>query len=100
MASREEIQRRIDIMQGYLDGEEIETLVADKWVDLNDVISPSIGPKFGFDEDQEYYRIKPKPREIWVTHTESGEVIEARVREFVCIPNRAVIKYREVIEDE
>ena len=92
MSSREEIQHRVDVMQAWLDGEEIETLVGCCWANLGDYLTPD-GPMFDFCDGE--YRIKLKPRELWIY---SQNTLFAVFDEDDIKPHDAV-KYREVLEE-
>jgi len=97
MTDKTEIQRRIDVMQAYLDGAEVQIWVEDwrKWVVLED------DANFTWHVDD--YRIKPKePREIWVhlspTHI-TGDQAYVLTKPPMNPAYSHYIKFKEVIED-
>ena len=98
MATREEINRRIEIMQAYVDGKEIQRRYTykDKWLDAPD-------PKFNWSMSN--YRIKPEPREIWVVEDKVKRVaygvhFSEKEAESYAAEEDIVSHYREVLDDE
>lgn len=90
MATKQEIIGRIEIMQAWVDGEEVEYEDQDaQWCEMpyKDVA------EFVFDRAN--YRIKPKPREVWIRN---GGLFYSK-GEADKYGDNAVL-YREVIEDE
>ena len=68
MASREEIKKRIETMQAWLGGKDVQTLASTgAWMTFN--ISDG-GAEFDFDGNK--YRIKPQPKEIWLCEGAAG----------------------------
>ena len=101
MASRVEIQERIDIMQAWVDGGEVEYFHdhTNSWRNLSNTF-------ISFDFERWNYRIKPKPREIWVPVVKTGERMhpswfsskeDAIASHCHCVD---AVKYREVLDDE
>jgi len=84
-----EIQRMVDVMQAYLDGEEVEwrRVYGGDWFLCNELEM--------FQWDKYDFRIKPKPREVWIR--DGGLFYSKEESEKY---GDVAVKYREVIEDE
>jgi hypothetical protein len=105
MATREDIQVRVDIMQAWLDGKAIDYIAgSNKWEHL------PYKDNANFDFNVAEYRIKPEPKEIWVNEQTSGtgglcgliypSTNEAEEAADQHLTQRIAVHYREVIEDE
>ncbi len=91
--NREDTKKAIEVMQAYLDGELIE--VNDSRSHLHEwefVVNPV------WDWDRRDYRVKRKPREIWIGYDERGEA-----RKFChtgsYVGDYVAVKFREVLDD-
>lgn len=67
MASKGEIQHRVDVMQAWLDGEIIQIATTGE-NDWDDELLPAF---LGWGTDLEY-RIKPKSQEVWLCEGAAG----------------------------
>lgn len=101
MSTKEEIKKRIEIMQAWVDGAEIETsfIGGDEW-------SVKTCPSFDSFNSLKY-RIKPKPREVWVNEYNDGIQafsLKSHAKTYAKVEShrlvKAAVKYREVVEDE
>ena len=105
MPTKDEIRERIKVMQAWVDGEDVELHIFhdDTWV-------PFTGSDFDWVECD--YRIKPKPKEIFVNEyvdgvysyeseqeakEEADYVITGGPEGYV---ERVAVRYREVLENE
>lgn len=107
MATRKEIQERVDIMQAWLDGKVVQARPRDgsgcgyPWARIC-ISEPSFNYEFDFHSMT--YRIKPEPKEIWVNEYadiayvySSKETAMSRVDK---VAIRTAVHYREVIPNE
>jgi hypothetical protein len=96
MDNKEEIKRRIEIMQAWVDGKEVQFETASGWKDAG----PDFWMEFNFYNIK--YRIKPEPRVIFVneyedydiSHRDKDTALECSRQD--CI--HKAVKYIEVIE--
>ncbi len=91
--NKQETAEAIKVMQAWIDGADIEALSNEdegEWVHIK-----SFGPSWGWSKQK--YRIKPSPREFWITVEPPGETLVAWSQEPLNI-NGQIIKVREVLE--
>jgi hypothetical protein len=81
-------------MQAWLDGNETQINLPSGW---SDMVS-SGDQEFNFSQCQ--YRIKPKPREVWVTHNKDGALCAVSSDLLLPHANCSIVLFREVLEDE
>lgn len=94
--NKDNAKNYLPLVQALADGKVIQVLVADDtWEDLN---SPA------FTRPARCYRIKPEPREVWITFSPSGHPIDVQDKEPAWLPINSrgqadtTARYREVIE--
>ena len=84
--NREETRKAIEVMQAYVDGEEIEYRADERWYSTS-------SPVFNWEDSD--YRIKHKPREWDVLEDDDGFALIVRQEGE---GERGWIKVREVLE--
>lgn len=102
--NREETKQAISVLQAYVDGAEIECKdrrsqqgFENRW----DQCTPCEYLIWNFETHE--YRIKPKPREFWITESGIGNATAHRIEQaaidWSISKDSEIIKVREVIDD-
>lgn len=87
--TREEALKLLPVIQAFANGEEVQ------WMWRDDVWRDHENPEFGSAVN---WRIKPKPREVWVAYGDDGRLLWAS-SENVAIPMKTTaVKFREVLD--
>ena len=89
--NRDETKKAIEVMQAYVDGAEPEQK------SYSGNYGGPIDPQWNWDGHVNMYRIKPKPREFWISIEPPGETLVAWSVKPINI-NGQLIKVCEVIE--
>lgn len=84
--TREEAARLFPLLKAFSEGEDIQVRDGELWVTLD-------SPRFNTGDGWEY-RIKPKPREVYLALHESGAVAAI----FSSPHSPGAIKFREVLD--
>ena len=91
--NREQTKAAIEVMQAYVDGAEIEFRYrADRtcpWLENQDCVS--------WNWKDKQYRVKPKPREIWVSVDSLADHTILAIHAETAVPG--YIKFREVTDE-
>lgn len=92
-------EQQREIARNFLDGEQIQVKVGDKWLDTT-CLSLMQNCK---SQEQAQYRVKPVPREIWVNDYGNylgGIYLEQQDARRCCSGPVKQVKFVEVVEDE
>ena len=84
-------QDKIKIMQNWVDGEIVQVEDYPRW----ETLDPDIEPNWNWKDN---YRVKPKPKVIWILYNNSGDVIDVYDAEHKADRSCRNLGYGQVVE--